>query len=80
MNSVRVRFYAAARDAAGVREREVLPGTLEEILLGISEDNPRLKEVLARCSFLIDGAICHDHGVEIHSGSTLDLLPPFAGG
>ncbi|MBI3428655.1 MAG: MoaD/ThiS family protein [Actinobacteria bacterium] len=80
MESVLIRFYAAARDAAGVRELEVLPGTLEQILVRLSQDNPRLQEVLSRCSFLIDGAICHDHGEKVLAGSRVDLLPPFAGG
>ncbi len=80
MSSVLIRFYAAARDAAGVRELEVLPGTLEQILVRISENNSRLQQVLSRCSFLIDGTISHDNGIDVLAGSTVDLLPPFAGG
>ena len=80
MGRVIVRFYAAARDAAGSVEISVSPSSLTELLRGISQDNSRLSQVLERCSFLVDGAICHDRTVEIHAGSTVDILPPFAGG
>lgn len=80
MGKVIVRFYAAARDAAGSTEMSVNPSSLTELLRGISQDNARLSQVLERCSFLVDGAICHDRSIEIHTGSTVDVLPPFAGG
>ena len=80
MESVLLRFYGAAKDAAGVGELAVSPGTLGQILASISEDNLQLRQVLSRCSFLIDGGNCHDFGVGVLAGSTVDLLPPFAGG
>lgn len=80
MGKVIVRFYAAARDAAGSAEISVSPRSLSELLHEISQDNSRLSQVLERCSFLVDGAICHDRSVEIRAGSTVDVLPPFAGG
>lgn len=80
MESVLLRFYGAAKEAAGVGEVEVSPGSLGQILASISENNLHLRQVLSQCSFLIDGANCHDIGVGVLSGSTVDLLPPFAGG
>lgn len=80
MGTITIRFYAAARDAAGVAEISVSPGSLAESLREISHNNPRLTQVLERCSFLVDGAICHDPSVAIKAGSTVDVLPPFAGG
>lgn len=77
---VTVRLYAAARSAAGVSEVEVTSGKLENILHSLSFDNPRLSQVLAQCSFLIDGVAVHDMQVEVSVGSTVDILPPFAGG
>ena len=78
--TVLIRFYAAAKDAAGKDEIQVLPGSLEEILLAISKENSRLTHVLIRCSFLIDGALCQNQSTVLLAGSTLDVLPPFAGG
>lgn len=80
MEKVIVRFYAAAREAAGMSEISVRAGSLAEILRDISQENARLTQVLERCSFLIDGAICHDRNIEVPPGSSLDVLPPFAGG
>lgn len=75
-----VRFYAAAREAAGVSEISVGSNSLREILRDISRDNYRLAQVLDRCSFLVDGTICHDLSMEIMPGCVIDVLPPFAGG
>jgi molybdopterin converting factor small subunit len=78
--SVTVRLYAAARAAAGEREYVVEPGRLDEILNAIAQNNPRLMQVLEQCSFLIDGVVSHDKGLQINARSTVDVLPPFAGG
>lgn len=80
MESVLLRFYGAAKEAAGVSEVEVSPATLGQILASVSEHNLHLRQVLSRCSFLIDGVNCQDFEVGILAGSTVDLLPPFAGG
>ncbi len=77
---VTVRLYAAARSAAGVSEVEVTPDNLGHILLSLAFGNPRLSQVFAQCSFLIDGVAVHDKQVEVAAGSTVDILPPFAGG
>ena len=77
---VTVRLYAAARSAAGLSEIEVTPDKLENILLSLAFGNPRLSQVFAQCSFLIDGIAVHDTQVEVGAGSTVDILPPFAGG
>lgn len=75
-----VRLYAAARAAAGVPEVMVNEGPLKEILAIVSADNERLKEVLLRCSFLVDEVVCHDMNTWVPAGSIVDVLPPFAGG
>ncbi len=77
---VTVRLYAAARSASGISEVEVLPDRLEHILLSLAFGNPRLSQVFAQCTFLIDGISVHDMNVEVAAGSTIDILPPFAGG
>lgn len=78
--SVTVRLYAAARSAAGQRELSVAPGRLDLILADIARENPRLVQVFLQCSFLLDGVVLHDKESMVPAGSTLDVLPPFAGG
>jgi molybdopterin synthase sulfur carrier subunit len=79
-NSVTVRLYAAARSAAGQGELAVAPGRLDLILADIALENPRLEQVLLQCSFLLDGVVLHEKETIVPAGSTLDVLPPFAGG
>ncbi len=79
-----VRYFAAAKAAAGVGEDRVEATTLAEALAAVrSLHGPRFEEVLARCSYLVDGhpAGTRDHGsVAVPPGSVVDCLPPFAGG
>lgn len=79
-DSVHLRLYAAARSAAGIAELEVSPATLSTILSRLSFENSELENVIRRCSFLVDGVVSHDLGMEVCAGSTVDVLPPFAGG
>ena len=76
-----VRFYASARAAAGVPEEAVPPGTLEELLVDLSERHgDRLALVLKVSSLLVDGVSCQDLSTVVDERSTVDVLPPFAGG
>ena len=84
MSSVRVRYWAAAREAAGV-ESEVVEGTtLGEILVAVRAGHDgRFDKVLAASSLLLDGV--SDGGrdpaeVRLEEGATVEVLPPFAGG
>ncbi len=79
-DSVTIRLYAAARAAAGQSKISVTPARLDVILGTISHGNPLLMRVLAQCSFLVDGIVLHDKDAEIPAYSTVDILPPFAGG
>jgi sulfur-carrier protein len=36
--------------------------------------------VLVRCSFLCDGVAVRDRAQPLRPGTTIDVLPPFAGG
>jgi len=78
--TVTVRLYAAARAAASQGEFLVEPGRLDEILGAIARHNPRLSQVFEQCSFLVDGVVSHEKNVQINARSTVDVLPPFAGG
>lgn len=80
--AVQVRFFAAARSAAGTAQTEVEPGTLASLLAELTDRTPDLQEVLPRCSFLINGIAVHGdmNEVVVEAGSEVDVLPPFAGG
>lgn len=77
---VKVRFFAAARAAAGVDTASFDTAPLSNILAEACHDNPTLAHVLAQCSFLIDSLAVHDLEVHVKNGSTVDVLPRFAGG
>lgn len=78
-----VRYFAAARAAAGTAE-EAVPGTrsitavLDELA---GRHGERLAAVLTRCSFLLDGRQVHRGAdPQLPDDGVLDVLPPFAGG
>lgn len=77
-----VRFFAAARAAAGAPEIHVAAGSLGEILRALTADHPALAQVLPRCSYLLDETAVHGEleTLMVADGSTVDVLPPFAGG
>jgi sulfur-carrier protein len=78
-----VRYFAAAQAAAGSDSEEltVRAGvTVGDLVDELSSRNPELARVLLRCSYLCDGVAVHDKAQPLHSGNTIDVLPPFAGG
>ena len=86
MAKVTIRYWAAAKEAAGVAEEKVEAGTLAAALAAASAHRPadsRFREVLARSSFLVDGAPAGARpaaSVDVGAGSMIEVLPPFAGG
>lgn len=79
-----VRYWAAAKAAAGVAEEPVVGRTLADVLdAARARHDARFTAVLARCAFLVDGAPVgtrpHDD-VLVVDGGLVDCLPPFAGG
>jgi molybdopterin converting factor small subunit len=80
---VTVRYFAAARAAAGTESETVTlrPGaTVAELVDGLAVRSARLATVLSRCSYLRDGIAVRDDATALSAGDTLDVLPPFAGG
>jgi molybdopterin converting factor small subunit len=84
---VTLRYWAAARQAAGVAE-ETYAGvaSLAELLAAAGAAHPddgRLALVLRRCSYLVDeqpvGTRAHET-VALTDGAVVEALPPFAGG
>jgi molybdopterin converting factor small subunit len=78
--AVTVRLFAAARAAAGVSEVLVDSASAQEIVNELIATYSGLGQVLTKCSYLLDEVALHDLSVHIDDGSTLDVLPPFAGG
>ncbi len=89
VGSVTVRYWAAARSAAGV-ELDLVPvaddATLADVLAVVRSRHrarPRLAEVLAACSVLLGDrpvGTADPGSVRVRSGDRVELLPPFAGG
>ncbi|TSE16341.1 MoaD/ThiS family protein [Arthrobacter sp. KBS0703] len=86
-----VRYFAAARAAAGVdEERFELPpgstvGALLAAVLGVERPvppagTPPLDRILARSSFLLNEIAVRDRTVVLSDDDVIDVLPPFAGG
>jgi molybdopterin converting factor small subunit len=78
-----VRFFAAARAAAGT-DTETMRlssgATVHTVVDELTRRGPELAKVLARCSFLLDSVAVRDKSVMLETSRTLDVLPPFAGG
>jgi sulfur-carrier protein len=79
-----IRFWAAARDAAGVAEETYDAPTLAAALAAVRERHgTALSRILDRCSYVVDEAPVggREHAlVELSAGGTVEVLPPFAGG
>jgi len=91
MAIVTLRYWAAAKEAAGVPEEKVEADTLATALAhGLlaaearcGEDAERLRLVMARSSFLIDGEPAGTRAPEsvlLPDDAVVEVLPPFAGG
>ena len=74
-----VRLFAAAAAAAGVTTTRSDAPTLTALQTALLDEHPDLGPVLLRCSFLVDGRVARGD-VDLSSVSTVDVLPPFAGG
>ena len=79
-----IRYWAAAKAAAGIAEEPYAADNLAEALETARTKHPgELVRVLRRSSFLIDGAPVGARGhetVRLAEGGTVEVLPPFAGG
>jgi molybdopterin synthase sulfur carrier subunit len=76
---VTVRYWAGARAAAGIESERVAAGTVGEVIEQLRDRHTGLGPVLAVASFLVDG-VARDRNADVPAGSTLEVLPPFAGG
>jgi sulfur-carrier protein len=82
--TVTIRYFAAARAAAGVETEPLeLPdgATVHDAIAAIRHRHgAELARVLDRSSFLLDEVAVRDRSAVVPAGSLLDVLPPFAGG
>ncbi|MEJ1088704.1 MoaD/ThiS family protein [Microbacterium sp. Mu-80] len=74
-----VRFFAAAQEAVGHDALTTDARTLGELKETLLAEHPALHGLLARCAVLVDGARVDDD-FALAGASTIDVLPPFAGG
>lgn len=75
-----IRYWAAARAAAGVAEEPFEGDTLSDVLTAAeAAHGPSLARVLGVASFLVDG-VRTERSAALSDGATIEVLPPFAGG
>ncbi len=86
---VRLRYWAAAKAAAGTAEEPFeapAVATLADLVaaaVAAHPDDGTLARVLARCSYLVDGdpvGTRRHASVPLRVGAVVEALPPFAGG
>ncbi|WP_370544887.1 MoaD/ThiS family protein [Frigoribacterium sp. VKM Ac-2530] len=89
MTRTTLRFFAAARAAVGRDEQVVEVPDGESATIGrlLTEVRPvegtsaaDWRDVLLRCSFLVDGVTTRDREQVVADGDVVDVMPPFAGG
>lgn len=81
MARVVVRYFAAARDAAGLAQETLDADTVGACLSVIAATHgPELQRVLTVCSLMVDGNRVRDLDHQLFGDVEIDVLPPFAGG
>jgi molybdopterin synthase sulfur carrier subunit len=86
MAKVTIRYWAAAKQAAGVPEEIVYANTLGGALntvVAARKPGDRLAEVLKRSSFLVNAdpvGRTSKESIVLDEGAVIEVLPPFAGG
>ncbi|HUZ22334.1 MAG TPA: MoaD/ThiS family protein [Streptosporangiaceae bacterium] len=86
MANVTIRYWAAAKDAAGTGEEPTQAETLADALDWARirhAGNSRFSAVLARSSFLVDGMQAGRNAAEtvtLSDNAVIEILPAFAGG
>lgn len=78
----RVRYFAAAEDAAGREEEVRAEATIGDLCSALASDYPALGAILPRCALLVGGVRADSlpDDAPIAADALVDVLPPFAGG
>ena len=86
MPQVTIRYWAAAKEAAGMAEESVEGVTLRDVLntvVASRKPDKRLESVIARSSFLVNAdpvGRAAKESIALDDGAVIEVLPPFAGG
>jgi sulfur-carrier protein len=86
MAKVTIRYWAAAKDAAGISQESVDAVTLRDALdaaIASRKPDARLATVIARSSFLVNAdpvGRAAKESIVLGEGAVIEVLPPFAGG
>jgi molybdopterin converting factor small subunit len=86
MAKVTIRYWAAAKDAAGTPEETVHAVTLRDALntaVASRKPDTRLAAVITRSSFLVNAdpvGRAAKESIVLDEGAVIEVLPPFAGG
>ena len=75
-----VRYFAAAEDAAGRAEETRDEATVGALRAALAEQYPALRPILPKCSLLVAGLRADSDAIPLDASTTVDVLPPFAGG
>lgn len=81
--TITVRYFAAAREAAGVDSSALTlktGATVDDAIEELCGQSDKMILVLQKCSFLCDGVAVRDRTTVLRPHQTLDVLPPFSGG
>jgi len=77
--TTRVRYFAAAAEAAGTDAEDRGERSLDALRAGVVADHPALTDILPRCAVMVDG-VRSDTDRPLDDAQLIDVLPPFAGG
>ncbi|MDY0984173.1 MoaD/ThiS family protein [Microbacterium sp. CFBP9023] len=77
--TTRVRYFAAAAEAAGTDAENRGEHSLEQLRAAVVADHPALADILPRCAVMVDG-VRSDDDRPLDDAQLIDVLPPFAGG
>jgi molybdopterin converting factor small subunit len=86
MVKITIRYWAAAKEAAGMAEEYLEAATLRDALDAVVASrapDTRLADVLARSSFLVNAdpvGKADRESIVLSEGAVIEVLPPFAGG
>ncbi len=78
---ITVRHFAAAAEAAGAHSETITARTVGELrAMLLAAHGPAMERVLRQASLLAAGRRVEGDATVLIDGTTVDVLPPFAGG
>ncbi len=78
---ITVRHFAAAAEAAGTDREQLEATTVGELRAMLrAAHGAAMERVLGQASLLAGGLRVADDAIALSDGTTVDILPPFAGG